>query len=989
MADSESKPSKPLPERLGLPTGGSRALPANRPMPLQGPRTLWWVEAGKVDLFLVRWEQEEPLGARHLLTRVEAGGLFPTFDPRQRGWPWALLAIGSPDTRIVELPHGVVHSALTHPREEGLDHELFGLIERWCRSLPVAVDIEGLPPDARPLGAPIGSEQAPATLDLAAGQTAVVRAPLLWLTGWDGHLKLLGRHGPGQSLEPGPLPLPRHSGLQAGSDPVRLSWSAEGLPLLGRDPHWKALDQLHDLAVRSTLVHIESERGHQRLRLEHRLQTDAARLNQALRGLSDAAALRSAPPADDTGADPLLAACRLIGRAASIEFTAPPPLPGGRARRDPLGDILRASHVRGREVALQGSWWTQDHGHLLAFESSDGRPVALVCEPSGHGYRLHDPGTGRSDKVDAECAARLQPRAWMFYRPFGAGPVDIGTLMRFALTGRGPDLRAVALMAGAAALLGLVMPWATGQMIDAVIPHADKPQLLQLTVALVGVTLAISLLGLSQSFTQLRVEGKADATVQAAVWDRLLNLPVPFFRSYTAGDLALRANGISTIRRSLSGSTLRSVLAAVFSLFAVGLMAAQSVALTLIGCLLVTVLVLLSAGTSLLALRHERKLSALKGRLSGLLLQLLAGINKVRSAGAESRAFGQWAQGYADLQRCSVQGERMRNMLGVINGSYPVVSSIVLFAMIAVFQAEPSLSTGQFLVFSSAFGMLLGSMLGLSHTVVGLLNIIPLYERAQPLLQATPEVDEGKIDPGELDGRIDLHGVVFSYQPELPPILKGISLSIRAGEFVAIVGSSGSGKSTLLRLLLGFEQPTQGSITYSDRDLGTLDLQAVRRQLGVVLQNGQLMDGDLFTNIVGSRPLGLGDAQEAVRLAGMQSDLASMPMGLHTVVGDRGSTLSGGQRQRLLIAQAIVHKPRILFLDEATSALDHHTQMHVMHSFEQLQATRVVIAHRLSTVVNADRIVVLHEGRIAEQGRFDELVALDGLFAQMARRQIA
>lgn len=749
------------------------------------------------------------------------------------------------------------------------------------------------------------------------------------------------------------------------------------------------LERVHRHGLEAALAGIEQSRQGQRERLQQREAADAWALDQALLGLSAAATLQSPPPREAAANDPLLAACRVVGTASAIEFQAPSPLPAGQTRRDPLGDVLRASHVRGREVALQGAWWTQDHGHLLAFAADDERPLALVCEPSGRSYRVVDPVRGTEQRVDATVAAGLAPRAWMFYRPFGAGTIDLRRLLRFALTGRSRDLQAVAGLAALAALLGLVLPWATGQLIDTVIPHADRSQLGQLAVALVAVTLGISILGLTQSVAQLRVEAKADAAVQSAVWDRLLHLPVPFFRDYTAGDLALRANGISAIRRALSGSALRSVLSALFSLFGLGLMAAQSGPLTLIAGALVLLLVSVTAGVNYLALRHERALSALEGRLSGLLLQLLAGINKVRSAGAEGRAFGRWAERYAELQRCSLEGERLRNLLAVVSGSYPVMTSIVLFAAIGVFQATPALTTGQFLVFTAAFSLLLGSLLSLAQTAVDLLNVVPLYERAKPLLEANPEVDDGKTDPGLLDGRIDLHNLVFAYQPEGPTILKGVSLSIRAGEFVAIVGSSGSGKSTLLRLLLGFERPSQGTISYSDRDLSTLDLQAVRRQLGVVLQNGQLMDGDLFSNIVGSRPLGLADAEAAVRMAGMQGDLAAMPMGLHTVVGDRGSTLSGGQRQRLLIAQAIVHRPRILFLDEATSALDHHTQMHVMQSFEQLDATRVVIAHRLSTIVRADRIVVLQEGRVVEEGRFDELVAQGGVFAQMARRQVA
>lgn len=984
MQQADPFPLDKLPELLGLADCTMCPLPANRPLAIDGTHRLWWVAEGKVDLFMVYCVNGERVGARHHVARVERGGIFLGIEFARDCPSWQVLAIGSPQTQVIELERSTLQAALVGP-DAAVARQVFEHIERWLLALYANAGTDRQLQDPQPLEAR-DSDQ---SVCLAPGATGLVRSPLVWLRAVQGVPRFNG--DPKWGLVPlaAPLALPRHVWLQAGEGGCRLELAQDGLPLLAADPDWGAVRRLQ----RITLIGLAERIGAQQLEHQDRLRelerVEQHSLQLALRGLLASVSLQE-PAVDDTlSGDPLLRACRLIGQHSNIRFVQPPAPRQGLVRRDPLGDILRASHVRSREVSLAGAWWRHDNGHLLVFDKVDGRPLALIARASGQGYELHDPEQGSVTPLDASRAAGLQPRAHMFYRPFEVSSLDVPALMRFAMAGRRRDLLLIALIGLVMGLLGLVLPWATGQLIDNVIPHADRPQLLQFTLALVAVVFATSLFGLSQSFAQLRLEGKTDAAVQAAVWDRLLSLPVPFFRQFSAGDLAVRANGIASIRKALSGTTLRSLLSSLFSLLAVFLMFAQSTTLALAGCALVFSVVVASAAGSLLALRHERQLSELGGRLSGLLLQLLAGINKVRAAGAEARAFEQWARAYARLQRSSLGAERIRNLLGVLNGGYPVLGSMLIFALIGVFDAAPGLSTGQFLVFSSAFGMLLGSMLTLTQTLLGLLNIIPVYERARPILQATPEIDAVKADPGELDGRIDLNDVVFSYHPDLPPTLKGISLSVRAGEFLAVVGSSGSGKSTLLRLLLGFEQPQQGSIAYSDRDLSTIDLPAVRRQLGVVLQNGQLMDGDLLSNIVGSRPLGLEAAQEAVRQAGMEADLAAMPMGLHTVVGDRGATLSGGQRQRLLIAQAIVHKPRILFLDEATSALDHHTQQHVMQSFERLQATRVVIAHRLSTVVNADRIVVLHEGRIAEQGRFDELMARDGLFAQMARRQLA
>ena len=288
-----------------------------------------------------------------------------------------------------------------------------------------------------------------------------------------------------------------------------------------------------------------------------------------------------------------------------------------------------------------------------------------------------------------------------------------------------------------------------------------------------------------------------------------------------------------------------------------------------------------------------------------------------------------------------------------------------------------------------AFVQVLSSAIMLGSTAGYAVEIVPLYERAKPILDAAPEVDIGKAAPSDLSGDVEMSHVSFRYRPDGPLILDDVSLRIRPGEFVAFVGPSGAGKSTIIRLLLGFESPTAGSVHYDHEDLAALDRQAVRRQIGVVLQDGKTLSGDIFTNIIGSSLLTLDDAWEAAYLAGMADEIQRMPMEMHTVISDGGSTLSGGQRQRLMIARAVVAKPRILLFDEATSALDNETQARVSRSLENLKATRIVVAHRLSTVVNADRIYVLSAGRIVQQGRHEDLMKEGGLFAELMRRQMA
>jgi ABC-type bacteriocin/lantibiotic exporter with double-glycine peptidase domain len=366
------------------------------------------------------------------------------------------------------------------------------------------------------------------------------------------------------------------------------------------------------------------------------------------------------------------------------------------------------------------------------------------------------------------------------------------------------------------------------------------------------------------------------------------------------------------------------------------------------------------------------------------------GIAKFKISGTEGRAFARWASSFSAQKQLAASTRRIANFLAVFNSSFPIVALAIIFfgASGQLNTRGAALSTGGFLAFNVAFGQLLGSVLALGGGILAMLRIVPLYARVKPIFETLPEVDSDKADPGELTGSIEVNHLAFRYSTDTPPILHDVSFSIRPGEFVAFVGASGSGKSTLLRLLLGFERPMSGAIYYDGQDLSGLDIQNVRLQMGIVLQNGKLLPGDILTNIIGSAPLTVDDAWEAVRLAGLEADIKALPMGMYTMISEGGKGLSGGQRQRLMIARAFVRKPRILVFDEATSALDNRTQEIVRQAMEQMQATRVVIAHRLSTVMKADRILVIDHGVVAQSGTYDELINREGFFAELARRQI-
>ncbi|MDM8528978.1 NHLP bacteriocin export ABC transporter permease/ATPase subunit, partial [Anaerolineales bacterium HSG24] len=708
---------------------------------------------------------------------------------------------------------------------------------------------------------------------------------------------------------------------------------------------------------------------------------------------------------------PLLLACRLVGDARLIPIYAPSHING---RRPSLNDIAKVSKIRIRQVALRGEWWQTDIEPFLAFvnekqtEQNEAekspqpsaasasslrglQPVAILPAQSGKGYEILDPRTKTRTPVDEVSAATLNYFAYVFYRSLPNQALHALDLIRFGFQGLHPDMIAIAISTVIVGLLNLIIPLSISILYDYIIPDANPLALLEMAVTLLVVIFATTLLRLTRSFAFLRLQTKRDAVLQAAIWDRLLRLPTSFFSNYSAGDLTMRANGVNALRQIITGSTLATLFAGIASSFNLVLMFFFSWQLTLVAIVLIAIAVTVALVVGIVRLHYQRQLIDMEGNIYGLLFEYISGISKFRVSGTESWAFGSWATQFAEQRKLAFKAESIANGLFVFNDSYPVFAGMVIFAFLGygLNQGRQSLSTGDFLAFYAAFGILIVASGQLTSTLTNLLRIIPIYERLKPIIKTLPEVDEAKIDPGDLIGTIEISNAVFRYQADGPPIFNGLTLNIKPGQFVALVGPSGSGKSTLFRLLLGFESLESGSIYYDHQDLKTLDLSAVRQQIGTVLQNGGLLPGTIFSNIIGTRSLTLDDAWRAADMAGLADDIEQMPMGMHTIISEGASTFSGGQRQRLMIARAIINQPRILLFDEATSALDNRTQAIVSLSLENLHATRIVIAHRLSTIMKADLICVLDEGKIVQQGTYNDLINEPGPFAQLAKRQLA
>ncbi|MEM6427404.1 MAG: NHLP bacteriocin export ABC transporter permease/ATPase subunit, partial [Cyanobacteria bacterium P01_D01_bin.128] len=679
-----------------------------------------------------------------------------------------------------------------------------------------------------------------------------------------------------------------------------------------------------------------------------------------------AAVLRSAEPLLYGDEDPLLVAAGAVGRAMGVSIEPPAVSEDLDRLKEPLEAIARASQLRLRRVLLRGQWWIQDGGPLIAYTRGDRRPVALL--PVGaSAYELFDPAAIAPDgtrparpAVDAAVAQSLDPLAFVFYRPLPSGPLNVLSLLGFALQGRQRDWISVLLTGVAATLVGMVVPQATAVLIDEAVPYGNTSLLIQIGVALLAASFGQAAFQLAQAIASMRIETASDANLQAAVWDRLLKLRTNFFRQYSIGDLNSRVSAISAIRRRLSGNVLQSLFVGLFSLLNLGLLFYYSASLATLALVVALIVMGVTVGTGVFLIRIHKQQMQLEGEIGGMLVQLINGVPKLRVAGAETRAFAHWGRKYSQQLRLVRSTQRIEDGVSVFNAILPTLTTVALFLLASTLVGgDTGLTPGMFIAFNVAYGTFIGGATSLSLTALEVLDVIPLWQRSQPILAAEPEVNRDKADPGRLTGSIQVEQVSFRYRDDGPLILNQVSVEAKPGEFIALVGPSGSGKSTIFRLLLGFETPITGSVYFDGQDLAGLDVSAVRRQLGVVLQNGRISAGSIFDNIAGGALISLEDAWLAAERSGLADDLRAMPMKLHTVVSEGGGNLSGGQRQRLIIARALALKPRVLLLDEATSALDNRTQAIVSQSLDELKVTRIVVAHRLSTIRNADRIYVL------------------------------
>ena len=644
--------------------------------------------------------------------------------------------------------------------------------------------------------------------------------------------------------------------------------------------------------------------------------------------------------------------------------------------------LLRPNGIMYRNIKLEEGWYKEAIGPILGFVEDV--PVALLPRPF-IGYYYTDPNTGERIVVNKRNEKNISDEALCFYRPLPLKELGIRDLLLYLKNCISiEDIVMMVIVTTIISFVGLIMPRISKALTGPVLHSKNLNLLISIAFFMVCTTLSKQFFDAIHSMVSTRLSTKASLSVEAAVMSRTLSLPATFFRKFSSGELYNRAYSINTLCNMLMGFVFSLGLTSLSSLLYIYQIFSFAPSLVMPALVLIALTILVSTISSIVQIRISKEQMELAAVGSGLSYALISGIQKIKLVGAEKRAFSKWLSQYAK------ESEYLYNPPMILKTSSVLLSAISLFGNIVLYYIAVKNNVGQdnFFAFNMSYGMVMAAFSSLASIALSFARVRPILEMAEPILKEKPEVAGDREILTDIKGKIELSNVSFRYDDRSPYIIKDMSLKIKPGEYVALVGKTGCGKSTLMRLLLGFEKPEKGAIFYDDKDIDKIDLKSLRRKIGTVMQSGGLFQGDIFSNIAIAAPnLTLDEAWEAAEIAGIADDIRRMPMGMQTFISEGQGGISGGQKQRIMIARAVAPKPKILIFDEATSALDNVTQKHISEALDKLKCTRIVIAHRLSTIEHCDRILVLEGGKITEEGTYDELIKQDGMFAELVKRQ--
>ena len=646
--------------------------------------------------------------------------------------------------------------------------------------------------------------------------------------------------------------------------------------------------------------------------------------------------------------------------------------------------LMRPYGIMRRSVILESGWYKDAIGAMLGIRKDNGTVVALI--PSGFsGYEYFDLESGKYIKVKKSNEDLFEDEAIAFYKPFPLKSLTIKDLIVYiAQVLSVSDYVAIALATLAVSLLGMLTPKINNILFSVVVTSGSVRLLIGIAIFAICLSLTSLIISSVKSLISARINTKLSISIEAATMMRLMSLPADFFKNYSSGELQERAGNISSLCDMLVSTILNTGLTSAFSLIYIYQIFVYAPGLVIPSLIITFITIIFFVVSALMQMKISVKQMELGGKESGMTYALISGVQKIKLAGAEKRAFARWANLYAERISYSYNPPAFLKLNPVISSAISLTGTLVMYYM----AVKTGVSVAEYYAFNTAYGMVSGAFMSLSSIALTFAQIKPILERVKPLLDAKPEISEGKQVITRLSGAVEMNNVSFRYNESMPNVIDNLSLKIRPGQYVAIVGKTGCGKSTLMRLLLGFEKADRGASYYDGKDINSLDLKSLRRKIGSVMQNGKLLQGDIYSNITISAPwLTMDEAFEAAEKAGIAEDIRRMPMGMHTMISEGSGGISGGQRQRLMIARAIAPKPKILMFDEATSALDNITQRQVCEALDAMKCTRIVIAHRLSTIKQCDRIIVLDGGHIVEDGTYRELIDNKGYFYELVERQ--
>ena len=646
--------------------------------------------------------------------------------------------------------------------------------------------------------------------------------------------------------------------------------------------------------------------------------------------------------------------------------------------------LMRPYGIMRRPVRLDKGWYRDAVGAMLGTRTDDGSVVALL--PWGlSGYRFFDRKTGTYVRLSRKTERMIDEDALAFYKPFPLKKMGIPDLMRYIVEQVAPaDPVMLLLTMLVSTLVGLLVPRLNALLFSDVIESGSIRMLLGISVFLVCASISSLIFGVVQALASGRINTKLSINIEAAAMMRMLSLPASFFKTYSAGELSNRLGYVSSLANQLVDMVLSTGLTSVFSLAYLVQIIHYTPALLVPSLVVTSLTIAITIVSVLMQTGISERQMLLNAKESGISYSLISGIQKIRLAGAEKRAFGRWGRAYARQAELAYNPPLFLKVSSVLSTGISLVGTMVIYYA----AIKSHVSVAEYYAFNAAYGMVSGAFMSLAGIALSVAQIRPTLEMVRPLLETVPEITQDKVVLTRLSGAVELNNITFRYSKDMPLVLDDVSLRVKPGDYVAIVGKTGCGKSTLMRIMLGFETPQKGAVFYDGRDLSHIDLKSLRRHIGTVMQNGKLFTGTIFSNITIVAPwLTLDDAWEAAEIAGLADDIRHMPMGMHTVISEGQGGVSGGQRQRILIARAVAPKPKLLIFDEATSALDNLTQRQVSEALDRMSCTRIVIAHRLSTIRQCDRIIVLDKGKIVEDGTYDELIGAGGFFADLVARQ--